>query len=151
MRKEMRIFALAIISTVVFMSVLGIASSKPIGDATVTYGVTWNPLYVPSPTGGQVNVVVNNTGGIAIAKFALAISGGTVTSFYTQSMWSTVVVGNSVTWQATSGKAVIGKGGYNVFQFDWTGPYSPGFTGSWTVYDRKGNTVDSGSFSWHNP
>jgi hypothetical protein len=64
---------------VVLTLFLGAASAKPAGDATVTYSIGWNPELIP--TGGQVEVLLTNTGAIAIAKFALAISGGTVIHF----------------------------------------------------------------------
>jgi hypothetical protein len=94
---------------------------------------------------------VNNTGGIAIAKFALTVTGGTVTHFYEDINWPSILIGNTETWEAVSGKWIIGKNSYHVFQFTWTGEYSTGFSGAWTAYDRKGNIVDSGSFSWQYP
>jgi len=149
MKWKIEVFSLAVMSIVVLASFLGLAwAAKPVGDATVTYSVGWNPELIF--TGGQVNVLMNNTGGIAIAKFVLTVDGGTVTHFYGQ-YWLLTVVGNTATWQAASPKDVVGKNSYNVFQFEWTGLYISGFTGTWTAYDKKGNLVDSGSFSWHYP
>ncbi len=152
MKRKTTAFCFAAISTLVLISLFGVTSAKPVADVTVTYATTWNPVLIPSPTGGQVQVVLNNTGGIPIAKFTLGVSGGTVTYFYDDPNWPKVASGNtSATWQAKSGKWVLGKYDYHVFDFTWTGDYSTGFSGAWTAYDRKGNVADSGSFSWHYP
>jgi hypothetical protein len=148
----MRIFALAVLSTVVFALFLGVASAKPpTGGLTVTIYPNFNPVYVPTPTGGQVTCNVNNAGSTQVAKFELAITGGTVSYWYPHDGWSLTQSGNTATWQADSGKWVIGKNSYAAFYLEWTGPYSPGFTANWQAYDKKGNIIDSGTLSWNYP
>jgi len=151
MRKEMRIFALAVLSTVILALFLGVASAKPSsGSLTVTIFPDFNPALITN--GNSFTCDVNNTGSTAVAKFQLTLTGGTLQHWYYHAGWSLTNTTTTATWQADSQKWVIGKNDLVAFDVDWiVVTYATGFTGSWQAYDRKGNTIDSGTLSWHYP
>jgi hypothetical protein len=151
MRKEMRIFALVALSTVVFTLFSGMVSAAPApGGVTVTIYPGFNPELVPDGMYFLCNV--ENTGSKAVAKFQLTLIGGTLKHWYYQSGWTLTNTTTTATWQVDSNKWVIRKNDLEQFTIDWiVDAYATGFTGSWNAYDRKGNIIDSGTLSWHYP
>lgn len=152
MKRMVEVFSLIVISITLSASFCGLAAARFRGTLRVTYSIGWNPALIPSPNGGQVQIVANNTGSPAIVRFNLTITGGTVTAWEYDSGWDAVVIsGNTASFEASSAKYAISQHKYWPLSFEWTGPYSPGFTGTWYAYDKKGNLAVTSTFSWSYP
>ena len=150
MKKMIKFFALAIVSTVVLTLFLGMASAKPVPQAlTVTLGPNFNPELIID--GKTFTCTVENPGNTPVAKFQLVITDGTITYWWTHSTWSLTASGNTATWQANERKYAIKRNGIAGFTLDWVGDWPTGFTANWYGYDWRGDLIDAGTLSWHYP
>ena len=137
--KKIALFSILTISMLMLPSLLDVAyAGKPVGAAHIEL--------VSASTYLQVNVY--NDGGIAITGVEITITVGSIPSanFYGTAGWSVLRSNNHALYE-TSGRTVIRKdqvspcGGFNCNPL-------VSYTMDWRVLDRKGQTIDSGTYVW---
>lgn len=142
----MKRIAISLISIVtlsmMLMAVAPVFAGKPVAAAHAQLQQD-----VFSPNNFQVDIF--NDGGVAIVKVHLVVSSAVVVSGWgAQTGWTTTGSVNDLTFWA-KGRAVIRNGESASMLFNVEALNA--FTVTWTAYDRKDNTVGSGTLVYPIP